>query len=125
MSTIDQQFVEYISKTLVNNPDKVNVERSVDERGVLLSLTVDASDIGRIIGKNGTTAQSIRSLLRALGTKNQARYNLKVIDNSASKSQSTSSSEIIDSSISGGEDNLDDFSSKTRAEIAELDDIEI
>jgi len=81
MATIDQQFVEYIVKTLVNNPDKVKVERSVDEKGVLLSLEVDPEDVGRIIGRRGATAQSIRTLLRALGTKNDARYNLKIVNN--------------------------------------------
>lgn len=80
MSSIDQQFVEYIVKSLVNDPDKVQVERTIDEKGVLLSLTVDSEDLGRVIGKRGSTAQSIRTLLRALGTKNDARYNLKIID---------------------------------------------
>lgn len=81
MSTIDQQFVEYVVKTLVNNPDKVKVDRTVDEKGVLLSLEVDPEDVGRIIGRKGATAQSIRTLLRALGTKNDARYNLKIVNN--------------------------------------------
>ena len=80
MATIDQQFVEYIVKTLVNNPEKVVVEREIDERGVLLSLSVDPEDVGRVIGKRGATAQSIRTLLRVLGTKNGARYNLKVVN---------------------------------------------
>ena len=81
MATIDQQFVEYIVKTLVNNPDKVIVDRQIDEKGVLLSLTVDPEDVGRVIGRRGATAQSIRTLLRALGTKNDARYNLKIVNN--------------------------------------------
>lgn len=80
MSSIDQQFVEYIVTSLVNNPDDVKVERTIDEKGVLLSLTVNPEDLGRVIGKRGSTAQSIRTLLRALGTKNDARYNLKIID---------------------------------------------
>src|SRR5438309_4391628 len=80
-STIDQQFVEYIVKSLVGNPDAVHVERRIDEKGVLLELTVDPEDLGRVIGKRGATAQSLRTLLRALGTKNDARYNLKIIDN--------------------------------------------
>ena len=81
MATIDQQFVEYIVKTLVNNPDEVAVERKIDEKGVLLSLTVSPEDIGRVIGKRGATAQAIRVLLRALGTKQDARYNLKIVNN--------------------------------------------
>ena len=79
-SSIDQQFIEYIVKSLVNNPDKVEVERRIDEKGVLLELTVDPEDLGRVIGKRGATAQSLRTLLRALGTKNDARYNLKIVD---------------------------------------------
>jgi predicted RNA-binding protein YlqC (UPF0109 family) len=81
MSSIDEQFVDYIVKSLVGNPDAVSIHRSVDEKGVLLELTVDPEDLGRIIGKRGATAQSLRTLLRALGTKNDARYNLKIIDN--------------------------------------------
>ena len=80
MATIDQQFVEYIVKTLVNNPDKVSVDRKIDEKGVLLSLTVDPEDVGRVIGRRGATAQSLRVLLRALGTKQDARYNLKIVN---------------------------------------------
>jgi hypothetical protein len=80
VSTIDQQFVEFIVKSLVGNPDDVAIERTIDEKGVLLKLTVNSEDLGRVIGKRGSTAQSIRTLLRALGTKNDARYNLKIID---------------------------------------------
>src|SRR6476659_9365215 len=81
MNSIDQQFVEFIVKSLVSNPDAVIVERRIDEKGVLLELTVDPEDLGRVIGKRGATAQSLRTLLRALGTKNDARYNLKIVDN--------------------------------------------
>jgi predicted RNA-binding protein YlqC (UPF0109 family) len=80
MATIDEQFIEYIVKQLVDNPDAVKIERTVDEKGVLLSLIVDPEDIGRVIGKRGSTAQSLRNLLRALGSKNDARYNLKIVD---------------------------------------------
>lgn len=78
--SIDQQFIEYIVKSLVGNPDDVTIERRIDEKGVLLELSVNPDDLGRVIGKRGATAQSIRTLLRALGTKNDARYNLKIID---------------------------------------------
>lgn len=81
MSSIDQQFVEFIVKSLVSKPDAVSIERRIDEKGVLLELTVDPEDLGRVIGKRGATAQSLRTLLRALGTKNDARYNLKIVDN--------------------------------------------
>jgi len=79
-ATIDEQFIEYVVKTIVGNPDAVSIKRSVDEKGVLLELTVDPEDLGRVIGKRGAGAQSLRTLLRALGTKNDARYNLKIID---------------------------------------------
>ena len=80
-SSIDQQFVEYVIKSLVTKPEEVKVERRIDEKGVLIELTVDPEDLGRVIGKRGATAQSVRTLLRALGTKNDARYNLKIVDN--------------------------------------------
>ena len=80
MSEIDQEFIEYIVKSLVGEPDKVEIKRTIDEKGVLLELTVAQEDLGRVIGKRGNTAQSMRTLLRALGTKNDARYNLKIID---------------------------------------------
>jgi predicted RNA-binding protein YlqC (UPF0109 family) len=79
-NSIDQQFIEYIVKSLVSKPDEVKIERRIDEKGVLLELTVDPEDLGRVIGKRGATAQSLRTLLRALGTKNDARYNLKIVD---------------------------------------------
>lgn len=79
-ANIDQDFVEYVVKSLVSKPDAVQVNRTIDEKGVLLELTVDPEDLGRVIGKRGGTAQSIRTLLRALGTKNDARYNLKIVD---------------------------------------------
>lgn len=81
MTSIDQQFIEYIIKSLVGKPDAVQIDRRVDDKGVLLELTVDPEDLGRVIGKKGATAQSLRTLLRALGTKNEERYNLKIVDN--------------------------------------------
>lgn len=80
MNSIDQQFIEYIVKSLVGHPNAVKIDRRIDEKGVLLELTVDPEDLGRVIGKKGATAQSLRTLLRALGTKNDARYNLKIVD---------------------------------------------
>ncbi len=79
-TSIDQQFIEFIVKSLVGHPDEVIVDRIIDEKGVLLTLTVHPDDLGRVIGKRGATAQSLRSLLRALGTKHDARYNLKIVD---------------------------------------------
>ncbi len=74
----DQEFLEYIIKTLVDHPDDVKVERKVDEMGVLLSLRVHAEDMGQVVGRQGSTARAIRTLIRLIGLKNHARVNLKI-----------------------------------------------
>jgi len=140
MSTIDQQFIEYIVKSVVGHPDDVSVDRIIDEKGVLLTLTVNPEDLGRVIGKRGVTAQSLRTLLRALGTKNDARYNLKIVNNddqdgpiiasSHDETEADASGEgeqpaAVDSSTEEPVDNESDYSKKTRAELAELDDFDI
>jgi len=76
----DQEFVEDVVKAIVDTPDKVSTERTIDEMGVLIKLTVDPSDMGKVIGKDGKTAKSIRTLLRVLGAKNNARVNLKIVE---------------------------------------------
>lgn len=76
----DQTFVEYVVKAIVDNPDDVSTERTVDERGVLIKLNVNPEDMGKIIGKDGRTAKSVRTLLRVLGAKNNARVNLKIVE---------------------------------------------
>jgi len=74
----DQEFLEYLVKSIVDHPDDVKVERKVDERGVLLSLKVHPQDMGQVVGRQGTTAKAIRILLRIVGMKNNARVNLKI-----------------------------------------------
>jgi hypothetical protein len=74
----DQQFLDFVIKALVDEPDKVKVDRTVDEMGVLLTLEVGAADMGKIIGRQGNTAKSIRTLLRVVGMKNNSRVNLKI-----------------------------------------------
>ena len=146
MATIDQQFVEYIVKTLVNNPGNVAVDRTIDEKGVLLSLTVDPEDVGCVIGKRGATAQSIRTLLRALGTKNDARYNLKIVNTDnfeggeakpapkaekapeapaadAAEAASDEADEVVEAEET--EETSSELAEKTRAELADLDDLDI
>ncbi len=76
----DKEFLEFIVKSIVGVPDKVSVERTVDEMGVLLTLKTDPSDMGYVIGRRGQTAQAIRTLLKIIGTKNNARVNLKIYD---------------------------------------------
>lgn len=152
-STIDQQFVEFVAKSVVSKPDKVKVERNIDEKGVLLELTVDPEDLGRVIGKRGATAQSLRTLLRALGTKNDARYNLKIVDNGdspapkadqrdESKSEdddqakpdltesddnqkSSTEEKNLDSDDETNDSQPSDSVSRTRKELEDLDDLDI
>ncbi len=130
MSTIDQQFIEYIVKSLVGNPEDVIVDRVIDEKGVLLTLTVNPEDLGRVIGKRGVTAQSLRTLLRALGTKNNARYNLKIVNNDEQSEGYMVSSDspvvkAVNNSTDEPVDNASDLAITTRKELAELDDLDI
>jgi len=151
MNSIDQQFVEYIVKSLVGKPDAVQIDRRVDDKGVLLELTVDPEDLGRIIGKRGATAQSLRTLLRALGTKNEERYNLKIVDNGPEdyvrperqnddrKTEIVSSRTTVDDDSEAPEEAApvseapvvdddmreSDLAKKTRRELEDLDDLDI
>lgn len=74
----DVKFLEFIVKSLVENPDDVKIVRTVDEMGVLMTLDVNPADMGKIIGREGNTAKAIRTLLRVVGMKNNARVNLKI-----------------------------------------------
>lgn len=149
MSEIDQQFVEYVVKSLVSHPDDVVVERTIDEKGVLLKLSVNPEDLGRVIGKRGVTAQSIRTLLRALGTKNDARYNFKIMDDGDENKprrdekprdeepkeekpaeEESADSASVDESVEETaeepeEEEEQSLADKTREELAEFDDLDI
>ena len=85
----DQTFVEYVVKAIVNNPNDVKVTRTVDERGVLMTLDVNPSDMGYVIGRQGQTARSIRTLLKIVGAKNNARVNLKINEPEGGRPAST------------------------------------
>ncbi|MDP2837948.1 MAG: KH domain-containing protein [Candidatus Moranbacteria bacterium] len=74
----DRDFIEYVVKMLVDNPDDVKVERKIDEMGVLITLDVNAKDMGMVIGREGMTAKALRTLLRVIGARNSARVNLKI-----------------------------------------------
>ena len=78
MEEADKIFLEYVVKALVDNPNDVKIDRTVDEMGVLITLTVNPADMGKIIGRMGNTAKAIRTLLRIIGMKNNARVNLKI-----------------------------------------------
>lgn len=144
MTSIDQQFVEFIVKSLVSQPEAVKIERRIDEKGVLLELTVDPEDLGRVIGKRGATAQSIRTLLRALGTKNDARYNLKIVDvdrpegytptsddtdSAVAQEDTTQSTATEDKPVEETTDKpveeKETVASRTRKELADMDDLDI
>lgn len=130
MPTLDQQFIEYIVKSLVGHPDDVAVDRVIDEKGVLLTLTVNPEDLGRVIGKRGVTAQSLRTLLRALGTKYDAHYNLKIINNDDQSEHYFASSDApvsppVENATDQPVENAHDYTKTTRRELAELDDLDI
>ena len=76
----DQQFVDYVVRALVNHPDDVRTERTVDEMGVLITLHINQEDMGYVIGRRGQTARAVRTLLRVVGAKNNARVNLKIYE---------------------------------------------
>lgn len=82
---MDRDFVEYVVKQIVDSPDEVEVTRSVDEMGVLITLKVGKDDMGKVIGKSGQTAKSLRVLLRVIGSKNNARVNLKIVEPAGSE----------------------------------------
>lgn len=81
----DQQFVEFIVKGIVNHPDDVKTDRTIDERGVLITLHINPEDMGYVIGRQGQTARSIRTLLKIVGAKNDARVNLKIYEPEGSR----------------------------------------
>jgi len=99
----DEEFLEFVVKSIVDHPDEVEINRKVDEMGVLLSLSVHADDMGQVIGRNGSTARAIRTLVRIIGLKNHARVNLRI-------------EEPEEGEKSGGESQSDD---------SDLDDIEL
>jgi len=76
----DKQFLETVVKSIVGNPNDVSVDRTIDERGVLLTLKVNPADMGYVIGRKGQTAQAVRTLLKIVGAKNNSRVNLKIFD---------------------------------------------
>jgi predicted RNA-binding protein YlqC (UPF0109 family) len=89
MADSDQDFVEYIVRNIVNHPDDVRTERTVDERGVLITLHINQEDMGYVIGRQGQTARSIRTLLKIVGAKENARVNLKIYEPEGSRPERT------------------------------------
>ena len=92
----DKQFLENLVKALVDHPDSVKINRTVDEMGVLLTLDVHADDMGKIIGRSGNTAKAIRTLLRVVGMKHDARVNLKINEPEGGKGMTRDMSEAME-----------------------------
>lgn len=95
----DKQFLEVVVKALVDNPEAVSIERSVDEMGVLLTLDVHADDMGKIIGRSGNTAKAIRTLLRVVGMKHDARVNLKINEPAGARGSSDMNATLDDADV--------------------------
>ena len=132
--TIEQKFVEFIAGNLVNDKEAVKVVRVIDEKGVLLTLHVADDDLGRVIGRNGATAQALRTLLRVLGNKNGAHYNLRIYDGKnevedrPSQDSPDSSNQLQDDSElteTEAEAEAESSVDKVKNELDELDDIDV
>ena len=126
MAEKDQEFLEYVVGAIVDKPEAVKINRTVDERGVLLELTVDPEDMGKVIGKAGATAKAIRTLLRVLGAKSDARFNLKITEPGGESRPSSSESkpaetETISEPIEEADSSVEDIKSKAREGLEDLD----
>ena len=95
----DQEFLEYVVKALVDHPNDVKLERKVDEMGVLLTLSVNGEDMGKIIGRQGNTAKAMRTLLRVIGMKNNARVNLKINEPAGGSMKSANPASAVDEAM--------------------------
>jgi uncharacterized protein len=136
MPDMDKEFVEYVVKALVSHPEDVSVKRSVDDMGVLLELSVNPDDMGKVIGKAGATAKSIRTLLRVLGSRDDARVNLKIIEpegseprqggeGAAAASGTAGASGATASDEADATDSQSEMLARTKREFADLDDLDI
>lgn len=130
MPDLDKEFVEYVVKALVNHPEDVKVRRSVDDMGVLLELSVNPEDMGKVIGKAGATAKSIRTLLRVLGSRNDARVNLKIVepDGGEARTPEEMAAAPAATTATGAESDTDESAelvARTKREFADLDDLDL
>ncbi len=125
MQELDKEFVEYVVRALVNHPEAVVVNRSVDDMGVLLELSVDPDDMGKVIGKAGATAKSLRTLLRVLGSRNDARVNLKIIEPEGSAEavdEVVAEEDAPQEVVAGVEDDETELAARHRSDLADFDD---
>ena len=131
---MDKEFVEYIVKALVDHPEDVNVVRSVDDMGVLLELTVNPGDMGKVIGRAGATAKSIRTLLRVVGSREDARVNLKIVEPEGSgdvepvegeRDMVAKTAAVAEPEAAPERDTTNEMVERTKREFADLDDLDI
>lgn len=101
----DVEFVEFVVKSLVDHPDEVKTERTVDEMGVLISLHLSPEDMGQVIGRSGQTAKALRTLLRVVGAKHKARVNLKIVEPEGGRPPRSA----VSSSVEEAPDAMEDF----------------
>jgi predicted RNA-binding protein YlqC (UPF0109 family) len=120
---LDKEFVEYVVKALVAHPEDVFVKRSIDEMGVLLELSVNPEDMGKVIGKAGATAKSIRTLLRVLGSRSDERVNLKIIEPENDGQQSTPTHPVAEAPESTAKES--EMVTRAKREFADLDDLDL
>ncbi len=98
---MDKEFLEYVIRSLVDNPSDVKINRTVDEMGVLLTLDINSADMGKVIGRQGNTAKAIRTLLRVVGMKNNARVNLKINEPVGGKRDMGSATKTVEEAMEG------------------------
>lgn len=103
----DQEFVESLVRSIVANPNDVSTDRTVDEMGVLITLKVNPADMGYVIGRQGQTARAIRTLLKIVGAKNNARVNLKIYEPEGSRRERAPQADSMGSSM--GNDDVEDL----------------
>jgi len=96
---IDAQFIETVVRGIVNHPEDVKTERTIDERGVLITLHINPADMGYVIGRKGQTARSLRTLLKIVGAKNNARVNLKIYEPEGSRRDPYARADVPDMNV--------------------------
>ena len=112
----DQEFLEAVVMALVDNPEDVKINRTVDEMGVLLTLDVSSEDMGKVIGRSGATAKAIRTLLRVVGLRNNARINLKINEPEGGRRVPDSVSETSEEQVVTAADDVDEVMAGLKAD---------
>lgn len=119
----DQEFLEFVIKSLVDHPEEVKIARQVDELGVLLTLAVNKDDMGKVIGRSGATAKAIRTILRVVGMKNDARVNLKIEEPEGGMRASAGADAGADDGDRGTMADIPAREPKAPVQMRELDDV--